>query len=71
MTTETHRVTAYIPKKLLLDAQKVTGKGITETLKEGLQKLAVAKAYKDVQKLRGKIQFSLDLDELRKDKDED
>ena len=65
----TQKVTAHIPVKLLHDAQAVTGKGITETLREGLEKLAVSKVYAKLLKLRGQYHFSLDLNELREDRD--
>lgn len=64
----TQKVTAHIPVNLLHEAQSVTGKGITETLKIALSQLARANAYEDLRKMRGKIKFSIDLDELRKDR---
>lgn len=62
------KITAHIPASLLHDAQSVTGKGITETLKIALTRLAQANAYEDLRKMRGKVQFSIDVAELRKDK---
>lgn len=64
------KITVHIPVDLLHDAQAVTGKGITETLKIALTQLARANAYDNLRKMRGKIQFSLNLTELRKDRDE-
>jgi hypothetical protein len=64
----TQKITAHLPVDLLHEAQSVTGKGITETLKIALQQLARANAYEDLRKMKGKIKFSVDLDELRKDK---
>lgn len=64
----TQKVTAHIPVALLKEAQAVTGKGITDTLKIALTQLARANAYEDLRKMRGKVKFSIDLDELRKDK---
>lgn len=63
----TQKVTAHIPVDLLQEAQSITGKGITETLKIALNHLARLNAYEDLRKMRGKINFSLDLEELRKD----
>lgn len=65
---QTQKITAHIPVNLLHEAQSITGKGITDTLKIALRQLARANAYEDLRKLRGKVKFSLDLDELRKDR---
>jgi hypothetical protein len=68
MLPQTQKITAHLPCDLLHEAQTVTGKGITETLKIALIQLARANAYEDLRKMRGKIKFSVDLQELRKDK---
>lgn len=68
MLEQTQKITAHIPVNLLHEAQAVTGKGITETLKIALSQLARANAYEDLRKMRGKVKFSIDLEELRKDK---
>lgn len=65
---QTQKVTAHIPVHLLHEAQEVTGKGITETLKIALTQLAHAGAYEALCKMRGKVKFSIDLKELRKDR---
>jgi len=59
---QTQKVTAHIPVNLLHEAQLVTGKGITETIKIALNHLARANAYEDLRKMRGKIKFSIDLE---------
>jgi hypothetical protein len=64
----TQKVTAWIPKALLQDAQSFTGLGITETLKEGLEQLITAKAYEEIRQFRGKVRVSIDLDALRDDR---
>lgn len=66
--TETQKITAHLPVDLLHEAQSITKKGITETLKIALTQLARAQAYEDLRKMRGKVKFSIDLEELRKDK---
>lgn len=68
MDKEVQKITAHIPIHLLQEAQAITGKGITETLKIALERLSHAKAYEDLRKMRGKVKFSINLDELRKDK---
>lgn len=67
-TKMTQKITAHLPIDLLHDAQAVTKKGITETLKIALTELARANAYEDLRKMRGKIKFSINLKELRKDR---
>jgi len=64
---ETQKITAHLPKALLKKARKATGAGITETLKEGLEILARMEAYEELRKMRGKVKFSINLEELRED----
>ncbi len=65
---QTQKITAHIPLHLLNEAQSVTKKGITETIKIALTQLARAHAYEDLRKMRGKVKFSIDINELRKDR---
>jgi hypothetical protein len=65
---QTQKITAHISTHLLHEAQSVTGKGITETLKIALTQLARSHAYEDLRKMRGKVKFSINLEELRKDR---
>lgn len=65
---QTQKITAHIPINLLHDAQSVTGKGITETIKIALVQLSRTYAYEDLRKMRGKVKFSIDLNKLRKDR---
>jgi hypothetical protein len=64
---ETQKVTAHLPKALLEDALKITGKGITETLREGLEHMARENACKELRALRGKVKFRYSAAELRGD----
>jgi hypothetical protein len=41
---ENQKITAHLPKDLLRSAQRATGKGITETLREGLELLRAREA---------------------------
>ena len=43
----------------------VTGKGITETLVEGLQLVRQTRAYEKALALRGKLKLRIDLEESR------
>ena len=61
----TRRITANLPDDLLHEAMKVTGKGITETLVEGLRRVRQARAFEKAQTLRGKISLRVDLEESR------
>jgi hypothetical protein len=65
---KTQKITAHIPSELLRAAQKVTNKGITETVKTSLEYLTNIKSFENIRKLKGKVKFSIDLNELRKDK---
>ena len=62
------KITLQLPAELLERAQAATGKGVTETLRIALQRLAVSKAYAEFRKMRGKVKLTIDLDELREDR---
>jgi hypothetical protein len=61
----TRRVTANLPIELLDAAQDVTGRGITETLIEGLEQVRRRRFYERALGLRGKIRLDIDLEETR------
>ena len=63
--TRGRRITANLPEQLLEDAMEVTGKGITETLVEGLRLVRRARAYEKAMALRGKVNLAIDLDVSR------
>jgi hypothetical protein len=65
---QTQKITAHIPVNVLREAQAATGKGITETIKMALSQLARAGAYEALRKMRGKVKFSIDLEDLRKNR---
>lgn len=62
------RVTVEVPENLLRKAQRSTGKGITATIRQGLELLAAAQSFDEVRRMRGKVRFSIDLDEMREDR---
>ncbi|MBI1774875.1 MAG: hypothetical protein HYR63_05960 [Proteobacteria bacterium] len=68
MSGATRKVTVHLPVALLVKAQRVTGEGVTETLRQGLEALTAAKAARDLRRLRGKIALAIDLKELRRDR---
>jgi hypothetical protein len=55
------RITANLPEALLKEATKVTNKGITETLIQGLQLIKRSAAFKKAQALKGKLDIQIDL----------
>lgn len=59
------RITANLPAQLLEDAMAVTGKGITETLVEGLSLVRQQRAFQKAMKLKGKLRLEVDLKESR------
>jgi hypothetical protein len=61
------RITVEIPAALLEMAQAATGQGITSTVCRGLELVATTRAFQQLRTLRGKVRFSINLDELRND----
>ena len=59
------RVTANLPEDLLDGAMKVTQKGITETLVEGLRLVRRSRGYEKAMALRGKLHLDIDLETSR------
>ena len=60
------KITANIPQDILENAQRLTGKGITLTLVEGLKALDRNARISALRRLRGKVEFNLDLDRTRR-----
>ncbi len=63
------RITVKVPTNLLEKAQKISNAGVSETVRKGLQALVTRWACDELLKLRGKVKFSIDLKELRKDRE--
>jgi hypothetical protein len=61
----TRRVTANLPVALLERARRVTGKGITETLVEGLERVRRSSAAARARTLKGRLRLDLDLEASR------
>ena len=66
--TEMRKITVHVPEDLLEKAPALTGEGVTETVREGLKRLAWMQAQQELRKLRGSFKFSIDLDDLREDR---
>ena len=59
------RVTANLPAELLERACRTSGKGITETLVEGLDLVQRTAAAKKALRLKGKLRLEVDLERSR------
>ena len=62
------KITVEVPEDLLRKAQQSTGSGITATIRAGLELVAAKRAYAGLRQLRGKVDFSVDIDDLREDR---
>ena len=62
------KVTVKIFHDLLRKAQRASGKGITQTVRTGLQLLAASQAYDHLLQSQGKIRFSRTWQELKGDR---
>ena len=65
-TEHVRKITANIPEDILENAQRLTGKGVTLTLVEGLKALDRNARLSALRQLRGKVRFDLDLDRTRR-----
>lgn len=62
------KITVLVPEDLLERAQRSTGQGITETIRQGLRLVAAGETFRRVAALRGSVKFSVDLARLREDR---
>jgi hypothetical protein len=62
------KITVHVPEDLLERAQKSSGQGITETVRQGLRLVAAGETFRQVARLRGQVKFSIDLARLREDR---
>jgi hypothetical protein len=68
VTQTARKITVEVPAALLEKAQQASGKGITQTIRTGLELVAASQAYERMRQLRGKIQFTLTAAELKDDR---
>jgi hypothetical protein len=66
---ELRKITVQVPVDDLENAQAYTGEGVTETVRAALKKLASLHAQQRLLKLRGKVKFSMTVDELKYDRE--
>lgn len=62
------KITVHVDRDLLRKARERTGQGVTATIRAGLELVAAGQVYDRLRALRGKVKFSLDLGELRRDR---
>jgi hypothetical protein len=66
---EMQKVTVMLPKRLVEKATQGTGLGITPVIRQGLESVISAEALKRLRLRRGKVKFSINIDEMREDRD--
>lgn len=66
---EMRKITVEVPEHDLIAAQEYIGGGVTETVRAALAHLRSARAQKRAMELRGKVKFSMSLDEMRYDRE--
>ncbi len=66
---ELQKVTVMLPKRLLADATQSIGLGITPAIRKGLEGIVASEALKRLRLRRGKVRFSININEMRKDRD--
>ena len=62
------KITVEVPEADLAEAQALTGKGVTETIRDALRRMRSIRAQQRALELQGKVKFSMTLDEMRYDK---
>lgn len=66
MSAASKKVTINIPEGVLQRARAITGRGITETIVEGLLELDRRRKRSALRALRGRVLIDLDLKQTRK-----
>jgi hypothetical protein len=62
------KITVQVPEQDLALAQAYTGESVTETVRAGLRRLATMHAQRRLAARRGKVKFSLTVEDLRHDR---
>jgi len=60
------KITVNIPAELLASAKRLTGKGVTLTVIEGLKELQKRENRSALRALKGRVHFELDLETSRR-----
>lgn len=69
MKQDIQKITANLPAGLLKSAMEITGLGITETLREGLEEIERRKVGREFAALRGKVKVAQTWEELKADRE--
>ena len=69
MSQAERKITAMLPEDLLERAMQASGEGITQTLRKGLELVAAKETYKKLLKMKGKLDFDINLEDLRRDRE--
>jgi hypothetical protein len=64
------KITVRVLVDLLEKAQAASGRGITQTVRTGLELVAAAQVYARLRQLRGKVRFSRNFTEMKSDRGE-
>lgn len=67
MTRPLRKLTVEVPADLLERATTASGKGVTPTVRRGLELVAAGGAYGRLRRFRGKVKSGIKLSELRLD----
>jgi hypothetical protein len=60
------KITINVPADVLDDATRITGKGVTATVIEGLAEIRQREMRSALRRLKGKVRFELDLTKTRR-----
>jgi|GEM_PF-3039118 len=69
MRTALKKITVHVPESLVEKAREATGKNLTETIRLGLEAVALRSVFERALKLKGTYHFSIPLEDLREDRD--
>lgn len=62
------KITVAVPQELLDKAQRISGQGITDTVRAGLRQMVESAAYARLRRFRGTVEFSRSWVELKDDR---
>ncbi len=66
---EMRKITVEVPGDVLDRVQEFVGGGVTEAIRASLKRMDSVRAQQELRKLRGKVKFSMTLDEMRYDRE--
>lgn len=66
MSERIRKITVNVPAEVLENATRLTGKGVTLTVVEGLREIEQKARRSALRQLRGKVRFELDLERTRR-----